>query len=74
MLSVYPPLSIFMKQCMYIMAPEPISTAYFIIPFHQSVVVYPPIVARQRLSKSPSIVARQRVGKTNTHLTEELLD
>jgi hypothetical protein len=44
---------IFMKLGMYIMAPEPISTAYFINPSHQSVCLYvsPPIVARQRKGK-----------------------
>jgi hypothetical protein len=41
--------------------------------------VYPPIVARERLSKDPPVVARQRLGSnvkavTNTHATiEELL-
>jgi hypothetical protein len=34
--------TIFMKFGMYIMAREPISTAYFIIPFHQSVRLYIP--------------------------------
>jgi hypothetical protein len=40
-----------MKFGKYIMAPEPISTAYFMNPSNQSVClyVYPPIVARQRL-------------------------
>jgi hypothetical protein len=65
----------------YIMALEPISTAYFMNPSHQSVsiCVYP-IVARQRLSKNRAIVARQRLSKnvtatTNTHATiDELLD
>jgi hypothetical protein len=43
-----------MKLGMYIMAPEPISTTYFINPYHQCVrlYVYPPIVARQRLVKN----------------------
>jgi hypothetical protein len=42
------------KLVMYITAPEPISTAYFINPLHQSVClyVYPLIVARQRLGKN----------------------
>jgi hypothetical protein len=42
-----------MKLGVYIMASEPISTAYFINPSHQSVClyVYPPIVARQRLGR-----------------------
>jgi hypothetical protein len=34
------PESIFMKLGMYIMAPESISTAYFVNPFHQSVCTY----------------------------------
>jgi hypothetical protein len=40
-----------MKVGMCNMAPEPVSTAYFINPFHQSVslYVYLPIGARQRL-------------------------
>jgi hypothetical protein len=42
-----------MKLGMYIMAPEPISTAYFINPSHHSVClyVYPPIVASKALVK-----------------------
>jgi hypothetical protein len=62
------------------MAPEPISTAYFINPSHQSVYVYPLIVARELLGKNPPIVATQRLGKNvaaakNTHTAiEELLD
>jgi hypothetical protein len=45
-----------MKLGMYNMATEPIITAYFINPSHQSVClcVYPPIVARQRLGKKKS--------------------
>jgi hypothetical protein len=58
--------SIFMKLGMYIMAPEPISTAYSINPFHQS--VHPPTVARQWLGKNVTVA-------TNTHATiKELLD
>jgi hypothetical protein len=52
------------------MALEPISTAYFINPSHQSVClyVYPPLVAKQRLSK---IVT----AAMNTQATiEEFLD
>jgi hypothetical protein len=47
------PETIFMKLGMYIMAPEPISGAYFINPYHQSVcqICISPIVARQRLGK-----------------------
>jgi hypothetical protein len=39
-----------MKLGMYIMASEPVSTACYISPSHQF--VYPPIVARQQLSKN----------------------
>jgi hypothetical protein len=48
--------AIFIKLGMYIMAPEPISMAYFINPSHQSVClyVYPPIIARQQLGKNIS--------------------
>jgi hypothetical protein len=44
---------VFMKLSMYIMAPEPISAAYFLNPSHQSMhlCVYPLLVARQRLGK-----------------------
>jgi hypothetical protein len=58
-----------MKLGVYIMAPEPVSTAYFLNPSHQPVCLY----------VNPSIVARQRLGKnvtaaTNTHVPiEELL-
>jgi hypothetical protein len=39
---------------MHIITPEPISMAYLINPFHQSVClyVYPQIIARQRLGKN----------------------
>jgi hypothetical protein len=48
------PEPIFMKLSNYIMAPEPISVAYYLNPSHQSVylcvcVCIPPIVARRRL-------------------------
>jgi transformation/transcription domain-associated protein len=57
---------IFMKLGMYIMAPETISTAYFINPSHQS--VCSPIIARQKLGKNFTVA-------TNTPATvEELLD
>jgi hypothetical protein len=52
------------------MAREPISPAYFINPYHQSVCLYayPLLVARQRLGKSVT-------AATNTHETvKELLD
>jgi hypothetical protein len=60
------PEPIFMKLGMYIMVPEPISTAYFLNASDQSVYlyVYPPIVARQRLSKNFT-------ATTNTHTTIE---
>jgi hypothetical protein len=61
---------IFIKIGMYIMPPEPISTACSINPYHQSVClcVYSPIVARQSISKKVT-------EATNTHpAIEELLD
>jgi hypothetical protein len=61
---------IYMKLGTYIMAPEPISTAYFINPSHQSVClyVYSLNVARQWLSKNVTVAM-------NTHATiKELLD
>jgi hypothetical protein len=43
---------IFMKLCTYITTPDPISTAYFINPSHQSICMcIPPTIARQRLGK-----------------------
>jgi hypothetical protein len=63
------PEPIFMKLGIYIMTPEPISTAYFINPpISVCVCIYThPIVARQRPSKSVT-------AATNTHATvEELL-
>jgi hypothetical protein len=38
-----------MKLGMHIMTPDPISTAYFINPSHQSVCLYPLIITKQRL-------------------------
>jgi hypothetical protein len=60
---------IFMKLGMYIKPPEPISAVHFINPSHRSVClyVYPPIVARQRISKNVT-------AETNTQVTTELLD
>jgi hypothetical protein len=48
-----------MKLDMYIMTPEPISTAYLIDPFHQSayLYVYPFTVSRQRLGKNVTTAA-----------------
>jgi hypothetical protein len=56
---------VFMKLGMYIMGPEPISTAYSIHSSHHSACLYgyPLIIVRQRLGKNPLIVARQRLGK-----------
>jgi hypothetical protein len=52
------------------MTPEPILMAYFINPSHQSVCLYlyPPLVARQQLSKNITMAM-------NTHVKiKELLD
>jgi hypothetical protein len=65
-----------MKLGVYITAPGPISTAYFINPSQQSVCVcmcIPPVVARQRLGKIPLIVARQRLGKNPPIITKQRL-
>jgi hypothetical protein len=53
---------IFMKQGMYIMAPEHNSAAYFMYLSYLSVCLYayPSIVARQRLGK---MLPRQRIHK-----------
>jgi hypothetical protein len=67
---------------MYIIEPEPVSTAYFINPSHRSVClyVYPLIIATQRLGKKETtIVAKQRltevIAATNTHVKiEDLLN
>jgi hypothetical protein len=61
---------IFMKLGMYIMAPEPISTAYFINPSPQSacLCVHPPLVVTQWLGEDVN-------AATNTQATiEDLLD
>jgi hypothetical protein len=59
-----------MKLGRYIMAPKPISTAYFINPSHQAVCLHvcPPIAARQWLRKNVTAAT-----KTDTTI-EELLD
>jgi hypothetical protein len=46
------------------MTPEPISTAYFINPSHQSLClyVYPPIVARHRLGKNVTAAKNARTA------------
>jgi hypothetical protein len=70
--SVYPlmiswmPKLTYMKLGMYIMAPESIATAYFINLSHQ--IMYPPVIARQRLGKNFT-------AAMNTHTEiEEFLD
>jgi hypothetical protein len=81
LMNFWMPELIFMRPGIYIMAPEPISMAYFFSPSDRSVCLYlyPLLVARCRLGKNPSIVAKQRLGKnitaaTNTQATiEELL-
>jgi hypothetical protein len=61
------PDQIFMKLGVYIMAPEPIWTAYFISSYHQSLWQYV-YIARQRLGRNVTVAK-------NTHATiEELLD
>jgi hypothetical protein len=52
----------FMKSGMCVMALEPISTAYFINPSHQSVCPSPPVVAGQRPGKNITMA-------TNAHTT-----
>jgi hypothetical protein len=56
------------------MAPEPVSTAYFINPSHHSVYMcIPHIVHRQQqLGKVYPFIARQRLGKHIPATTEEL--
>jgi hypothetical protein len=53
---------VFMKLGTYVMALEPILMVYFINPSHQSVClyVYPPIVARQQLSKNVTVAKNTR--------------
>jgi hypothetical protein len=60
---------IFMKHCMYIIAPELISTAYFINPSHQSVCLhmYPSFVARQRLGKTFTATVNIRNNKRTVY-------
>jgi hypothetical protein len=68
---------------MYIMAPEPISTAYFINPSHQSpcLYVYPlSLLGNESVKCILPSVARQRLGKNliaamkTYEAIEELLD
>jgi hypothetical protein len=63
------PQPIFMKLRMYIMAPVPISKAYFINLSHQSVClyVYLHIIAMQQLGKNV-------IAATNNQATTEPLD
>jgi hypothetical protein len=66
---IWMPEAIFMKPGMYIMASEPISTAYFINPSHQSVYVY---VYPLSLLGNGSV---KTLSRQWTHATiEELLD
>jgi hypothetical protein len=67
-INFWTPEPIYIKLGMCIMAPEPISTACFINPSHQSVClyVYPLIAAMQRLGKNVT-------AATNTHTTIEAL-
>jgi hypothetical protein len=52
------PASFGTKLDIYIMAPEPISTVYFINPSHQSVYLYPSVVARQWLNKTITVAVK----------------
>jgi hypothetical protein len=57
---------VFLKLGMYIMAPEPISAAYFLNPSHQSVLLYASLLLLLRKDSgkcTPPFVARQRLGK-----------
>jgi hypothetical protein len=70
LINFWTPGPIFMKLRTFIMASEPVSTANFLNPSHQSVClyVYPPLLARQRLGKNVTVTM-------NTYATiEELLD
>jgi hypothetical protein len=64
-INFWTPEPIFLKLgiYVYITAPEPISTAHFVNPSHQSVClyVYIPVVGRQRLGKNVT-------AATNTHV------
>jgi hypothetical protein len=63
------PEPVCIKLCVYIMASEPISTAYITIHSHKSVCLYvlPPVVDRQQLGKNVT-------AAMNTHITiDELL-
>jgi hypothetical protein len=59
------PEPVFMQLGVYIMAPELISTAYFINTSYQSVYlfVYSPVVARQRLGKNITSATNTHAGK-----------
>jgi hypothetical protein len=57
------PEPIFMKLGMYILAPEPISAAYFINPCHQFMsVCVSPTVARQRIVKNVTVVTSKHAA------------
>jgi hypothetical protein len=60
------PEPIFIKLGTYIMAPEPISTAYFINPSRQSVsacVSFLSLLGKGSVKCIPPFIARQRIGK-----------
>jgi hypothetical protein len=67
-----------LDKCEYIMTPDPISTAYFINPSHQSMglLCISHLFAGQRFYKKSAIIARQQLSKiatetTNIHVTIE---
>jgi hypothetical protein len=58
---------IFMKFCMYVIALEPISSAFFVKPCDQSVCIHLfPVVTRHRLCIHLPICIWQRLGKNFT--------
>jgi hypothetical protein len=60
------PEPVFMKLGMYVMTPEPNSTAYFINPSHQSVSVsvsFLSLLGKGSVKCIPTFIARQRLGK-----------
>jgi hypothetical protein len=81
LINFWKPEQIFMKLGMYIVAPEPISTAYFLNPSHQSVSVsLLPLPGKGSVKCILAFPARQQLDKknvnaaTNTHATVELLN
>jgi hypothetical protein len=67
--SVNPPLLTFeclnksMKLGLYIMAPEPISVAYFINPSHQSMCLCVSLLGKGSVKFIPPFIARQRLSE-----------